>query len=598
MPMEVEVLERFVQLRVFIIELNDLRGSDRETFPKTIATLTKHLSKLTNLQCVELTQRPGNTSCTFEDRDIDHEDSIDFLKSLETLLNHNRKLKRINIFYPIHLQDFDIFANISLPKILGQDGESHLLNFFSLNCKSIRENSIDPNFLQNIYHCLERKDHLADKEIISTRNYKYKQGIPSMLPLLVLRLIQYLTLPKTLNLFKHSINLEEQIEFAEKINFGDFKNLLNSDFTMLLGISMEKNNRLQVIEMVNLNIYDVDIQVLVRSVGKLFDLQKLSFKRSTFMDKVTNMEKIVSQCQTLKELNFNMTNILPALWANSFFFDALAKNQTLKKLKVAAICQDTEDSKKLKLLLKALRLNSKLKYLNLSENYLTGACFHMLKDLFFRGQKNIKTFKFYLSSSDRLFNEMFLELQRFFEELVRRGSYTELKTLIVSKGNFIKFKQELGKKSEILYLGEQRQLTDIVFYLEKAKRYIEQIKCIVIRGRLGETKEFALYMNEFLKECINLQSIFIMKTNLGGLMRNCKNINMFRDLKTTQLQYVNLTCSDLKNPLVERIVCALRALLTIRKLVIIDNYEVDLPSLGNLFRLKKIRANVEDDYTI
>jgi len=99
-----------------------------------------------------------------------------------------------------------------------------------------------------------------------------------------------------------------------------------------------------------------------------------------------------------------------------------------------------EDSKKLKLLLRAVRINQKLKYLNISENYLTGACFHMLKDIFFRGNKNIKILKFYLNSSDRLFNEMFLELQRFYEELVRRGPYIELRYLIISKGNIIKFK--------------------------------------------------------------------------------------------------------------------------------------------------------------
>ena len=44
----------------------------------------------------------------------------------------------------------------------------------------------------------------------------------------------------------------------------------------------------------------------------------------------------------------------------------------------------------------------------------------------------------------------------------------------------------------------------------------------------------------------------IVRTNLGGLMRNSKNINMFRDLKTTSLVYVNLTACDLKNALVEK----------------------------------------------
>lgn len=137
-----------------------------------------------------------------------------------------------------------------------------------------------------------------------------------------------------------------------------------------------------------------------------------------------------------------------------------------------------------------------------------------------------------------------------------------------------------------------------MFYIEKSKRYIENIKTIVFRGRLGETKEFALYLNEFLKECTNLKSLYIMKTNLGGLMRNCKNVNMFRDLRTTKLTYVNLTCTDLKNPLVERIVLSLRQMLTIRKLVVSDNFEVDMNQLGNLFRLKKVKAYAEDDMSI
>ena len=103
MPLEVHFLERITNLRVFIIELNDLRGSDRAIFPKTIAMFAKHLSVLHNLLCLELTQRPGNTSCTFEDSDIEPENSVEFLKSFETILKNNKKLKRINIFYPILL---------------------------------------------------------------------------------------------------------------------------------------------------------------------------------------------------------------------------------------------------------------------------------------------------------------------------------------------------------------------------------------------------------------------------------------------------------------------------------------------------------------
>ena len=54
-----------------------------------------------------------------------------------------------------------------------------------------------------------------------------------------------------------------------------------------------------------------------------------------------------------------------------------------------------------------------------------------------------------------------------------------------------------------------------------------------------------------------------LRTNLGGLLRNSKNINMFRDLKSTSLAYVNVTACDLKNNLVEKIVLALRPLKTI-----------------------------------
>jgi hypothetical protein len=81
---------------------------------------------------------------------------------------------------------------------------------------------------------------------------------------------------------------------------------------------------------------------------------------------------------------------------------------------------------------------------------------------------------------------------------------------------------------------------------------------VVFRGRLGATKEFAFFLNEFFKDCLNLESIMFVNTNLGDLMRNSKNVNLFRDLKNTKLQYVNLTSTDLKNNLVEKIVLALK----------------------------------------
>lgn len=65
-----------------------------------------------------------------------------------------------------------------------------------------------------------------------------------MIPVVVLRLIQYLSLPKTLNFYKKEVNIEEELQFATQINFINYKNLLNSDFTMLLGIAMQKNHNL------------------------------------------------------------------------------------------------------------------------------------------------------------------------------------------------------------------------------------------------------------------------------------------------------------------------------------------------------------------
>ena len=65
-------------------------------------------------------------------------------------------------------------------------------------------------------------------------------------------------------------------------------------------------------------------------------------------------------------------------------------------------------------------------------------------------------------------------------------------------------------------------------------------------------------MNDFLKECVSLESLFICRTNLGGLMRNSKNVNLFRELRSTSLKYVNLTSCDLRNSLLERVILALR----------------------------------------
>ncbi|CDW75705.1 UNKNOWN [Stylonychia lemnae] len=592
MQYETEFLSKFVNLRTLIIEINDLRGSDRNSFPKMIQDITQSLSCLSHLECVELNQKPGNTSCTFDDHDIESEQSVAFLRAFETLLHRNRELKRINIFFPLQIQDLGKFSDIAIPKIIGQDGES-LLNFYSLDCESIREDKIQPDFMINSYNCYQSKQ----KEVINTKNYKYKKGIASLLPLVVLKLMSFLRIPNKLHLFKKEINIEEEIEFNTILNMANYKTCLNSDLTVLIGVSLMKNPRIQILLLTNLNIYDIDIQILTQNLNNLAELKKLSFKRSTFMDRIKELDRVLACIPSLEEINLNMTNILAMLTSPAEFFTALEKNMTVKIFHAAAISQDNEDAKKMKFLLRAVKKNNKIKYLNISENYLTSACFHVLKDTFIKNRR-IKTLKFYLASSDKLFNEMFVELQRFFEEIIRRATTLALRKIIVSKENQIKFKKEISEEKSVLYIGEGRQLADIVFYIEKSKRFIEAIKSIVIRGRLGESKEFALYLNEFFKECINLETIMFVNTNLGGLMRNSKNVNLFRDLKSTKLQYVNLTSTDLKNNIVEKIVLSLKPVRSMQKLNISDNPEVELAQLNHMFKLKKIKVNVQDDYMI
>jgi hypothetical protein len=107
------------------------------------------------------------------------------------------------------------------------------------------------------------------------------------------------------------------------------------------------------------------------------------------------------------------------------------------------------------MLLRTIMKCKRLKFLNISENYLNPACFHVLRDVFLRAN-TVKYFKFYLASSDRLFNEMFLELQRFNEELIRRGSELVLKQYTVSKSNKMDFRKEIGLESSVVFIGLNR----------------------------------------------------------------------------------------------------------------------------------------------
>jgi hypothetical protein len=220
-----------------------------------------------------------------------------------------------------------------------------------------------------------------------------------------------------------------------------------------------KNPRLKSLKLVNLNLYDIDIQTLVHNSQSLAELKHLSFKRSTFMDKIKKLDLLLGPkaMPKLTELNLNMTNLLAQLHSCGDFNNAIERNDTIKVLQIAALSQDAEDAKKIRFLLNALKKNRRIKSLNISENYFTPACFHVLRDIFMKNDR-IKTLKFYLASSDRLFNEMFLDLQRFYEELIRRGLQAafNLRTLIVSKKNPMNFPVEVRMESTVLYIGDGR----------------------------------------------------------------------------------------------------------------------------------------------
>jgi hypothetical protein len=133
-------------------------------------------------------------------------------------------------------------------------------------------------------------------------------------------------------------------------------------------------------------LYDIDIQTLASNVASLADLKKLSFKRSTFMDKLKSLDKLLMSANVpnLQDLNFNMTNILSMLQAPQDFNVALERLPQLKKLGIAALSQDNEDAKKYRMLIRSVLKCKKLKTLNVSENFLSPACFHVLRDVFLR----------------------------------------------------------------------------------------------------------------------------------------------------------------------------------------------------------------------
>lgn len=149
------------------------------------------------------------------------------------------------------LCDLEKFANIAMPKIFGNDGDDNMLNFYGLNCLAVRNDLIDPDFLIDMYKCYLWDDQTNltgtqgnGKGLVNAKNYKYKKGTPSLLPLLVLKIFQFLRLPPKLNLFKREVKIEEDIEFASTFDMSLYKTCLNSDLTILLGITLIKNPRI------------------------------------------------------------------------------------------------------------------------------------------------------------------------------------------------------------------------------------------------------------------------------------------------------------------------------------------------------------------
>ena len=147
---------------------------------------------------------------------------------------------------------------------------------------------------------------------INSKNYKYKHGFPSLLPLVILRLFSYVEIPNKLKFYQRAIDVTQELEAVDELNLSNYKTMLNSDLTILIGVALMKNKKLQVLHLSDLNLYDIDIKTLISNIPSLSHLRKLSFKRTTFMDKISGFDNLLSDksLPNMTELSFNMTNLL------------------------------------------------------------------------------------------------------------------------------------------------------------------------------------------------------------------------------------------------------------------------------------------------
>ena len=89
-------------------------------------------------------------------------------------MTNNRRLKRLNIFFPLRTKHLERLADLAMPRIFNQP---QLLSFYGLNCETIRHNKLAPDFLEGTYHCLASPPRVKGRQIptlISCLNYKYK----------------------------------------------------------------------------------------------------------------------------------------------------------------------------------------------------------------------------------------------------------------------------------------------------------------------------------------------------------------------------------------------------------------------------------------
>ena len=134
--------------------------------------------------------------------------------------------------------------------------------------------------------------------------------------------------------------MKKELTSVQELNLSEYKTMLNSDLTILIGLALLKNHKLQILHFANLNLYDIDVQTLISaSKSSLKHLRKLSFKRTTFMDKIKRLELLLSDKHVpkLAELNLNMTNVLIQLEKPADFFKAIEKSQTLQSLNIASL---------------------------------------------------------------------------------------------------------------------------------------------------------------------------------------------------------------------------------------------------------------------